>query len=123
MNEIDTIQNQNSKQIRPWGYYVNIAKGEGFLTKIIHVNSKEKLSVQSHNHRKEHWFIIKGTAKVLLNSETYTLNSGDSIDIPIQAIHSIYNPLEDDLELIEIQMGKILSEKDIIRYEDIYGRV
>ena len=113
----------NKKNIRPWGYYINIAEGDGFLTKIIHVNPRGKLSVQSHKHRSEHWFVTKGSAEVLLNGKTYTLNIGSSLDIPRGAVHSIYNPSQNNLELIEIQTGDILSEDDIIRYEDIYGRI
>ena len=116
-------QETNPKNIRPWGYYINIAEGRGFLTKIIHVNPEGKLSVQSHNHRSEHWFILKGCANVLVNDKEYTLNSGNSIDIPVKSVHSIYNPINEDLELIEIQTGDYLSEDDIIRYEDIYGRI
>ena len=116
------IQDNCEKVIRPWGYFINIANGEGFLTKIIHVNPEGKLSVQSHNHRSEHWFIVKGQAKVRLNDTEFELKSGESIDIPLKAIHSVQNAHNKDLEIIEIQQGDLLSEDDIIRYEDIYGR-
>ena len=112
-----------NKTVRPWGYFINIAEGNDYLVKVIHVNPNGKLSVQSHNHRSEHWYITKGLAKVLLDKKEYSLNKGDSIDIPVKAIHSIFNPSENELELIEIQTGDYLSEDDIIRYEDIYGRV
>lgn len=118
-----TIQDNNKKTIRPWGYFVNIADGTDYLTKIIHVNPKGKLSVQSHNHRSEHWFIVKGAARVTLNNQEIIMKSGMSIDIPIKSIHSVENPYDNDLEIIEIQQGNLLSEDDIIRYEDIYGRV
>ena len=108
---------------RPWGFYTVIAQGKGFLTKIIHVKSGQKLSVQSHNHRSEHWVVLSGTAKVVLESKEMILSSGHSVDIPIKAIHSLQNPYEEDLEIIEIQKGDILIEEDIIRYEDMYGRV
>ncbi len=108
---------------RPWGFYTVIAQGKGFLTKIIHVKSGQKLSVQSHNHRSEHWVILSGTAKVVLESKEIILSSGHSVDIPVKAIHSLQNPYEEDLEIIEIQKGDILIEEDIIRYEDMYGRV
>lgn len=113
----------SEKVVRPWGYFINLASGDGYLTKVIHVNPSGKLSVQSHNHRSEHWFVVKGTAKVLLDKQEFVLNIGDSIDIPLKAIHSLQNPYETDLEIIEIQQGDLLSEDDIIRYEDIYGRV
>lgn len=108
---------------RPWGYYTVIAQGEGFLTKIIHVNSGQKLSVQSHNFRSEHWVVLLGTAKVVLEGKELILSSGHSVDIPLKAIHSLQNPYKEDLEIIEVQKGSPLIEDDIIRYEDMYGRV
>ncbi|MBR6098867.1 phosphomannose isomerase type II C-terminal cupin domain [bacterium] len=118
-----SIQDSCEKVVRPWGYFINIADGDGYLSKIIHVNPDGKLSVQSHNHRSEHWFVIKGTAKVTLKKQDFILNAGQSIDIPVKAVHSVQNPYQTDLEIIEIQQGDLLSEDDIIRYEDIYGRV
>ena len=116
-------QNKEDIEFRPWGFFQNIAQGEGYLTKILHVNSGQKLSVQSHNHRSEHWCVVRGTAKVILDSKEFTLKEGESLDIPLKAIHSLQNPYQDYLEVVEIQRGEILSEDDIIRYEDIYGRV
>ena len=108
---------------RPWGFYTVIAQGEGFLTKIIHVNPKQKLSLQSHNHRSEHWVVLSGTAKVVLGAKELILNSGHSVDIPVKAIHSLQNPYDEAVEVIEVQLGDLLIEEDIIRYEDMYGRV
>lgn len=108
---------------RPWGFYTVIAQGEGFLTKIIHVNKGQKLSVQSHNYRSEHWVVLSGTAKVVLEGRDLILSPGHSVDIPLKAIHSLQNPYEEDLEIIEVQKGNPLIEEDIIRYEDMYGRV
>ncbi len=113
----------NKNYERPWGYYKVIAIGDGFQTKIIHVNPGQKLSVQSHNHRSEHWVVLSGTAKVILESKEYILSPGHSIDIPVKAIHSLQNPYGKDIEVVEVQMGDDLSEDDIIRYEDMYGRV
>ena len=120
-------QNDNTHLVhktvyRPWGFYTVIAQGEGFLTKIIHVNPKQRLSLQSHNHRSEHWVVLNGTAKVVLDSKELILNSGHSIDIPVKAIHSLQNPYDEAVEVIEVQKGNPLVEEDIIRYEDIYGR-
>lgn len=108
---------------RPWGFYTVIAQGEGFQTKIIHVKPGQKLSVQSHNHRSEHWVVLNGTAKVILEAKEHILSPGHSVDIPVKAIHSLQNPYKDDLEIIEVQKGDLLIEDDIIRYEDMYGRV
>ena len=121
-------QNDNTHLVhktvyRPWGFYTVIAQGNGFLSKIIHVNPKQKLSVQSHNHRSEHWVVLSGTAKVVLGAKEMLLNSGHSVDIPVKAIHSLQNPFDEPVEVIEVQLGDLLIEEDIIRYEDMYGRV
>ena len=119
----DDTQMVHKTVYRPWGFYTVIAAGKGFQTKIIHVNPGQKLSVQSHNFRSEHWVVLSGTAKVVLESRDYILSPGHSIDIPVKAIHSLQNPFTEDVEVIEVQKGDVLSEDDIIRYEDIYGRV
>lgn len=126
----ETLKQQNDNThlvhktvFRPWGFYTVIAQGKGFITKIIHVNQGQKLSVQSHNHRSEHWVVLSGTALVKLDAEELTLNPGHSVDIPVKAIHSLQNPYKEDLEIIEVQKGDILLEDDIVRYEDMYGRV
>lgn len=126
----DTLKKQNDNThlvhktvYRPWGFYTVIGQGKGFLSKIIHVNVDQKLSVQSHNHRSEHWVVLSGTAKVILEGKEHILSPGHSIDIPLKAIHSLQNPYKEDLEIIEVQLGDLLIEDDIIRYEDIYGRV
>ena len=113
----------NQQMNRPWGYYKVTSFGEGFQTKIIHVNPGQKLSVQSHNHRSEHWFVLCGIANVILDKKETILLKGQSIDIPVKTIHSLQNLQETDLEIVEIQTGELLSEDDIIRYSDIYGRV
>lgn len=126
----DTLKKQNDNThlvhktvYRPWGFYTVLAQGEGFLTKLIHVNPGQKLSVQSHNHRSEHWVVLSGKAKIILEDKEYELTPGHSIDIPLKAIHSLQNTYEENLEIIEVQLGDLLLEEDIVRYQDIYGRV
>lgn len=126
----ETLKKQNNDAhlihktvYRPWGFYTVIAQGAGFLTKIIHVNAGQKLSVQSHNHRSEHWVVLSGEAKVILEDKEHILSQGNSIDIPLKAVHSLQNPSDVDLEIIEVQLGELLIEDDIVRYEDMYGRV
>lgn len=126
----DTLKKQNDNThlihktvYRPWGFYTVLAQGKGFLTKLIHVNKGQKLSVQSHDHRSEHWVVLSGTATVVLDKIENLLTQGHSIDIPVKAIHSLQNLHEEDLEIIEVQLGDLLIEEDIVRYEDIYGRV
>lgn len=108
---------------RPWGYYTCLNSGEGYLTKTICVMPKQKLSIQSHNHRSEHWVVLEGTALVLKDGKEYNVYQGDSIEIPVGCKHSLQNPYENELKIIEVQKGDYLSEDDIIRYEDCYGRV
>lgn len=107
---------------RPWGYYTCLNGGDGYLTKTICVLPHQKLSVQSHNHRSEHWVVLEGTALVLLDGKEYNVYAGDSIDIPLGSKHSLQNPHDDELKIIEVQKGDYISEDDIIRYEDCYGR-
>lgn len=126
----DTLKKQNDNThlvhktvYRPWGYYTVLAEGKGFLTKMIQVNPGQKLSVQSHNHRSEHWVVLEGMAKVLLEGKEHILSPGHSIDIDVKEIHSLQNPYEETLKIIEVQKGDLLIEEDIVRYEDMYGRV
>jgi len=108
---------------RPWGFYTCIEGGEGYLIKKIQVSPQQKLSIQMHNHRSEHWVVISGRAKVVLENDEYMLDAGQSIDIPLQAKHSLQNPFEEPLSIIEVQKGDYIAEDDIVRFEDMYGRV
>ena len=108
---------------RPWGFYTVIASGDGYLTKKIHVNPHQKLSLQSHNHRAEHWVVALGVATVRKGDETLELQVGQSVDIAIGEKHSLQNLSDNDVEIIEPQQGSMRLEEDIIRYEDMYGRV
>ena len=83
----------------------------------------KRLSLQSHNHRSEHWVIVKGIAKVHLNSDTIIRNKDESIYIPVKALHRIENIGDDLLEFTETQIGDYLGEDDIVRYEDDFGRI
>ena len=107
---------------RPWGYYTCLNKGNGWLTKIISVSPGHKLSLQSHNYRSEHWVVLEGTATVILEDETFILNKRHSIDIPLNAKHSLQNLSKEPLKILEVQKGSYIGEDDIIRYEDMYGR-
>ncbi|MCR5266717.1 MAG: mannose-1-phosphate guanylyltransferase/mannose-6-phosphate isomerase [Cyanobacteria bacterium RUI128] len=119
----DNTQMVHKTVYRPWGYYTVLAQGEGFLTKMIQVNPGQKLSVQSHNHRSEHWVVLSGMAKVVLEGKEHILSPGHSVDIAVKAIHSLQNPFKENLQIIEVQKGDLLIEEDIVRYEDMYGRV
>lgn len=107
---------------RPWGYFAVLEKGENFKVKKVMVKPGEKLSLQFHNKRAEHWVVLKGIAKVELNGKIFNLKPHQSIDVPIKARHRLENPGEEPLEIVEIQSGDYLEEDDIIRIEDKYGR-
>jgi mannose-6-phosphate isomerase-like protein (cupin superfamily) len=107
---------------RPWGTYCVIQEGTGFLVKCITVNPKGKLSLQYHNHRKEHWVILEGQADVIKGEKKLLLKEGQHVDIEIKEIHSIENPYEQEAKVLEVQRGEILIEEDIVRLKDIYGR-
>ena len=89
---------------------------------MIQVNPGQKLSVQSHNHRSEHWVVLEGTAKVVLEGKEHILSPGHSVDIAVKEIHSLQNPYDKPVKILEVQKGNKLDENDIVRIEDIYGR-
>tara|TARA_B100001093_G_scaffold518934_1_gene605645 strand:+ start:3880 stop:5100 length:1221 start_codon:yes stop_codon:yes gene_type:complete len=108
---------------RPWGRYVNLFKGKGFLVKEILVNHKGCLSLQKHHHRSEHWLITQGVAKITLNKKILYKKVNDNIFLPVKSIHRVENIHKTQLKIIEAQIGSILKETDIVRFDDIYGRV
>ena len=108
---------------RPWGSYDSIDNGARFQVKRITVKPGEKLSVQMHHHRAEHWIVVTGTAKVTNGEQTLLLCENQSTYIPVGVIHALENPGKIPLELIEVQSGTYLGEDDIVRFSDRYGRV
>ena len=108
---------------RPWGRYTNLYEGKNFLVKELVVNSKSKLSLQKHFHRSEYWTITDGKPLITLNKKNFFKKPGEKIFIPREAIHRIENKFKKKVKIIEIQTGPILKETDIVRYQDIYGRV
>lgn len=108
---------------RPWGKYDSLDSGDRYQVKRITVKPGAKLSVQMHHHRAEHWIVVSGTAKVTNGSDTFLLSENESTYIPVGVIHALENPGEANLELIEVQSGSYLGEDDIVRFEDLYGRV
>lgn len=107
---------------RPWGYYTVLNSGKGFLTKCIQVNPGAKLSLQLHHHRSEHWVVLEGKALVIKGEQEHKIEVGGSINIRIEEKHSLQNPYKKPLKILEIQRGHIISEDDIVRLEDMYGR-
>jgi mannose-1-phosphate guanylyltransferase len=107
---------------KPWGTYELLLQAENYLVKRILVRPNGQLSLQSHEHRSEHWVIVKGEGTVRRDEEEFKLRENESIYIPARAKHRISNITSAEVIFIEVQIGNPLSEDDIIRYEDIYGR-
>jgi mannose-1-phosphate guanylyltransferase/mannose-6-phosphate isomerase len=107
---------------RPSGWYDSIALGERFQVKRITVKPGASLSLQMHHHRAEHWIVVRGTAQVTRDDETFLVAENESTYIPLGAKHRLVNPGKMPLEMIEVQSGSYLGEDDIVRVEDAYGR-
>ncbi|MCZ7621562.1 MAG: cupin domain-containing protein [Candidatus Kuenenia sp.] len=107
---------------RPWGSYTVLENGPRYKIKRIVVNPKEKLSLQMHYHRSEHWVVVKGSAKVTTGDKESFIHENESAYIPKSTIHRLENPGKIPLEIIEVQNGEYLGEDDIVRCDDVYGR-
>ena len=110
------------KVYRPWGSFDAIEQGEGFQVKRITVDPGKKLSLQRHQHRAEHWIVVRGTAEVTLANEVFTLKANQSTYIPPGTVHRLANVTQEPLEIIEVQTGTYLGEDDIERLEDDFHR-
>ena len=108
---------------RPWGRYVNLFKGKNFLVKELTVNSKSSISLQKHHHRSEHWMVTQGKPKITINKKKFFKKQNESVFVPTGAIHRIENHFKKPVKIIEVQTGPILKETDIVRFQDIYGRI
>lgn len=108
---------------RPWGSYESIDKSDCFQVKRITVKPGASLSLQMHHHRSEHWIIVKGVAHVTRGDEEFMIKENQSTYIPVGVKHRLSNLGQENLELIEVQSGSYLGEDDIVRFEDVYGRV
>ncbi|ASP46631.1 mannose-1-phosphate guanylyltransferase/mannose-6-phosphate isomerase [Cognaticolwellia beringensis] len=114
---------KNHREVyRPWGKYDSIDNGSRYQVKRITVKPGEKLSIQMHHHRAEHWIVVSGTAKVTNGDNTFLVTENESTYIPIGVVHALENPGQLPLEIIEVQSGSYLGEDDIVRFEDRYGR-
>jgi mannose-1-phosphate guanylyltransferase/mannose-6-phosphate isomerase len=107
---------------RPWGSYESLVVAERFQVKRIVVNAGQRLSLQMHHHRAEHWIVVRGTAEVTCEERVFMLGEDESTYIPLGHKHRLANPGKIPLELIEVQTGAYLGEDDIVRFEDVYGR-
>ncbi|TAI61044.1 mannose-1-phosphate guanylyltransferase/mannose-6-phosphate isomerase, partial [Bradyrhizobium sp. Leo170] len=116
------VTENHIKVHRPWGSYQSVDNGERHQVKRIIVKPGERLSLQKHHHRSEHWIVVRGAARVTVNETVKIVHENESIYIPIGAVHRLENPGKILLELIEVQTGSYLGEDDIIRIEDDYQR-
>ncbi len=107
---------------RPWGFFESLAQGAGFQVKHIAVNPGAAISLQRHQHRSEHWTVVRGSAFIYCDGTEFTLNENESTFIPLGARHRLSNHGEQAVEIIEVQVGSYLGEDDIERFEDLYGR-
>jgi len=126
VNALDQQQRKehtlHRKVHRPWGWYDSVDESDRFKVKRIQVKPKASLSLQKHYHRAEHWIVVKGTAEITCGDKTILLTENQSTYIPLGEVHRLANPGNIPLEIIEVQSGSYLSEDDIVRIEDSYGR-
>jgi len=118
-NKVGIVSGGGSGHLPVFTGYV----GKGFLVKELTVNSKSSISLQKHHHRSEHWMVIQGTPKITINNNKFFKKESQSAFIPKGAIHRIENLYKKPVKIIEVQTGSVLKESDIVRYQDIYGRI
>ena len=114
--------NQHAKDYRPWGWFESLVNMPGYQVKRLHVYPGASLSLQSHQHRSEHWVVVSGTASVVLDNEVLRLATNESVYIHVGQKHRLANETDAPLTVIEVQTGSYLGEDDIVRFEDIYMR-
>ena len=114
---------RHQKIFRPWGYYLSLVEDSRWQVKLILVKPGQKLSLQMHHHRSEHWVVVSGTAKVEIDQKETILSENQSIYIPLGSKHRLFNSGRITLKIIEVQSGSYVGEDDIERFEDDYGRI
>ncbi|HEC49773.1 MAG TPA: cupin domain-containing protein, partial [Candidatus Desulfofervidus auxilii] len=114
---------QHTTIYRPWGSFTILEEGDRYKIKKLIVYPGEKLSLQMHHHRSEHWIVVRGTAKVQIGDKEQYVCENESVYIPKTTLHRLENPGKINLELIEVQNGEYIGEDDIERFEDVYGRL
>jgi mannose-1-phosphate guanylyltransferase/mannose-6-phosphate isomerase len=126
VTRLDGLQREethtHARVFRPWGWFETMDLGPGFKVKRIAVKPGERLSLQSHRHRAEHWVVVSGQAEVVCGERSMTLCANESTYIPAGTTHRLGNSGDSELQIIEVQSGGYLGEDDIVRYDDIYGR-
>lgn len=128
-NLVEELKKRNAKEPyehltshRPWGKFTVLEEGPRYKIKRIMVDPKQRLSLQLHYHRSEHWVVVKGTAKATIGDKDILVHENESVFVPKSQVHRLENPGKVPLELIEVQVGEYVGEDDIVRLEDIYQR-
>ena len=109
-------------EVRPWGSWHVVDVAPGYKVKRIHVNPGGRLSLQTHEHRSEHWVVVFGVATCTIDADTFQAGPGHSVDVPLGAKHRLANEHDEELVIVEVQHGAYTGEDDICRHEDDYGR-
>ncbi len=123
MEKISTVNFVQLTSHRPWGSFTILADEPDHKVKRIVVKPGQRLSLQRHKYRKEHWLVITGTAVVTRNDDVIILKAGEAVDIALGDIHRVENNTKEDMVFVEVQLGEYFGEDDIERFEDDYGRV
>lgn len=122
MTSHDEAMDQREHDERPWGHYTVLEDAKDHKVKTITVAPGKRLSYQRHQHRAEHWFVVRGVGLVTLDGEAIAVEAGSTIDVPMGSAHRIENTGDSDLVFIEVQHGRSFEESDIVRLEDDFGR-
>ncbi|WP_051305193.1 phosphomannose isomerase type II C-terminal cupin domain [Desulfogranum mediterraneum] len=123
MEKVTSIAYEQLTEHRPWGSFTILADESDHKVKRIVVKPGQRLSLQRHRHRREHWLMVSGVALVTRNEELITLRPGEALDIALGDIHRVQNDQGQDVVFIEVQLGDYFGEDDIERFEDDYGRM
>jgi mannose-1-phosphate guanylyltransferase/mannose-6-phosphate isomerase len=107
---------------KPWGWYENLQENNGYKVKRLYIKPNQKISLQYHNQRSEHWIIVSGDGELELNDEVKNVKLGDYIFVPVLSKHRIMGG-SDGIMIVEVQLGNVCDEEDIVRIQDDYGRI
>jgi mannose-1-phosphate guanylyltransferase/mannose-6-phosphate isomerase len=108
---------------KPWGTFEVLHESEEFKVKILTVTPGRRLSYQSHKHRRERWVVVQGKAEIIIDDKVIIKYKGETVNIEKGQKHRLSNPGQDNLKIVEVQIGEYLGEDDIVRFEDDFGRL
>lgn len=123
METIDTMENSERFERRPWGSFTVLEDQPHYKAKQILVDPGQRLSLQMHHKREEHWIVVRGVAEITVGEKVWQAKAGEYIHIPKGEKHRLANPGTTPVEMIEVQLGEYFGEDDIVRFSDDYQRV